>query len=261
MSDHDARTQSLAELHERRKQVIRLHKKQYGVMQIVEFTNLSWPAVRTAIDLYEAGGMAALKPKERGRKSGDGRSLTPEQEAHIRKLIADQRPEQLKMDFALWTRAAVGELIMREFKIALSVRGIGKYLKRWGFTPQKPIKKAYEQSPEAVKKWIDEEYPAIAERAKVEGGEIHWGDETALVNTHVRGRSYAPKGKTPVTYAPGTRQKLSMISTVTNKGQARWMIIDGNPRFRGDKLRRRSVDRISRGSDQGRDQEDLSHPR
>jgi transposase len=246
MSDHDARNQSLAELHERRKQVIRLHKKKYGVMQIVDLANLSWPAVRTAIDLYEAGGMAALKPKPRGKKGGEGRSLTPEQEARIRKLIAEQRPEQLKMDFALserlpltinvrlWTRAAVGELIVREFKIVLSVRGVGKYLKRWGFTPQKPIKKAYEQCPEAVKKWMDEDYPAIAERAKAEGGEIHWGDETALVNTHVRGRSYAPKGKTPVSYAPGTRQKLSMISTVTNKGQARWMIIDGN--FGADRL-------------------------
>jgi transposase len=234
MSDHDARNQSLAELHERRRQVIRLHKKQYGVMQIVELTNLSWPAVHVAIDLYEAGGMAALKPKERGKKSGEGRRLTPEQEAHIQKLIADQRPEQLKMDFALWTRAAVGELIAREFKIVLSIRGVGKYLKRWGFTPQKPIKRAYEQCPEAVKKWMDEDYPAIAERAKTEGGEIHWGDETALVNTNVRGRSYAPKGKTPVTYAPGTRQKLSMISTVTNKGQARWMIIDGN--FGADRL-------------------------
>lgn len=97
MSDHNARNQSL---HERRRQVIRLHKKQYGVMRIVELTNLSWPAVRVAIDLYEAGGMAALKPKERGKKSGEGRSLTPEQEAQIQKLIADQRPEQLKMDFA-----------------------------------------------------------------------------------------------------------------------------------------------------------------
>jgi transposase len=159
MSDHDARNQSLAELHERRKQVIRLHKKKYGVMQIVDLTNLSWPAVRTAIDLYEAGGMAALKPKPRGKKGGEGRSLTPEQEARIRKLIAEQRPEQLKMDFALWTRAAVGELIVREFKFVLSVRGVGKYLKRWGFTPQKPIRKAYEQSPEAVKKWMNEDYP------------------------------------------------------------------------------------------------------
>jgi transposase len=234
MSDEDARNQSLAELHERRKQVIRLHKKRYGVMQIVDLTNLSWSAVRAAIDLYDTGGMAALKPKPRGRRSGEGRSLTPEQEAHIRKLIADQRPEQLKLDFALWTRAAVGQLIAQEFKVTLSVRGVGKYLKRWGFTPQKPIRKAYEQSPAAVKKWMEEDYPAIAERAKAEGGEIHWGDETALVNTDVRGRGYAPKGATPVAYAPGTRQKLSMISTVTNKGQARWMIIDGN--FGADRL-------------------------
>jgi transposase len=76
------------------------------------------------------------------------------------------------MEFALWTRAAVGELIEREFKIALSVRGVGKYLKRWGFTPQKPIRRAYERSPEAVKAWLEQDYPAIAERAKAEGGEI-----------------------------------------------------------------------------------------
>jgi len=99
MRENDARTQSVAELHERRKQVIRLHKKQYGVMQIVELTGLSWPAVRTAIDLYEAGGMAALKPKPRGKRSGEGRVLTPDQEAHIQKLIVEKRPEQLKMDF------------------------------------------------------------------------------------------------------------------------------------------------------------------
>ena len=234
MRDDDARRQSLAELHERRKQVIRLHKKQYGVMQIVELTGLSWPAVRTAIDLYEAGGTPALKPKERGRKSGEGRKLSAEQEAHIQKLIVEKRPEQLKMEFALWTRAAVGQLIEREFKIALSVRGVGKYLKRWGFTPQKPIRRAYERSPEAVKAWLEKDYPAIAERAKAEGGEIHWGDETALTNAHGGGRSYAPKGETPVALAPGTRQKLSMISTVTNQGKARWMIIDGN--FNADQL-------------------------
>jgi transposase len=228
MSDNDARNQSLAELHERRKQVIRLHKKQFGVMQIVELTGLSWPAVRTAIDLYETGGLAAIKPKERGKKSGEGRKLSPDQEAHIQKLIADKRPEQLKMDFALWTRAAVGELIERECGVRLCVRAVGNYLKRWGFTPQKPIKRAYERRPEAIQKWLDDDYPAIAERAKDEDCEIHWGDETALINTDVRGRSYAPKGQTPVTCAPGKREKLSMISTVTNQGKARWMIIDGN---------------------------------
>ena len=228
MSDQDARKQSLSELHERRRQVIRLHKKAYGVMQIVDLTGLSWPAVRVALDLYEAGGMAALKPKSRGREQGSGRTLTPAQEDHIRKLIIEKRPEQLKMEFALWTRAAVGELIKRECGVKLCVRAVGDYLKRWGFTPQKPIARAYERRPEAIKRWLDEEYPAIAERAKAEDGEIHWGDETALVNTDVRGRSYAPKGQTPVTCAPGRRQKLSMISTVTNQGKAHWMIVEDN---------------------------------
>jgi transposase len=115
------------------------------------------------------------------------------------------------------------------------VRTVGKYLARWGFTPQKPIKRAYEQRPEAVKAWLDEHYPAIEEKAKAQCGEIHWGDETALVNTDVRGRSYAPAGETPVAYAVGsTRQKLSMIATVTNRGKARWMIID--EAFNSDKL-------------------------
>ena len=224
----DARKLSASALHELRRQVIRLHKSGHKVMRIVELTGLSWPAVRKAIDNYEAEGAKSLKPKERGRSQGDGRSLSAEQELHIRRLISEKRPEQLKMEFALWTRGAVMELIARECGIPLKIRAVGNYLKRWGFTPQKPIRRAYEQNPQAVKAWLETSYPAIEERAKAEGGEIHWGDETAVVNTDVRGRSYAPKGETPVAYAPGSRAKLSMISTVTNQGKTRWMIIEDN---------------------------------
>ncbi len=171
----------------------------------------------------------------RGKRAGQGRALNAEQEHALRKLICDKRPEQLKMEFALWSRASVMQLIEQEYGIKLTVRGVGKYLARWGFTAQKPIKKAYEQRPEAVQAWLNEQYPEIEKRAKSQGGEIHWGDETALVNTAVRGRSYAPAGKTPVTYAVGaTRQKLSMIATVTNQGKTRWMIID--EAFNADKL-------------------------
>ena len=247
MDKEDARYQTLAQLHERRKHVVRLHRKGYGVMSIVDLTGLSYPAVRVVIDQYEAGGSAAIKPGARGRKSGDGRSLSAAQEHTIRGIICerwsvdDKRPEQLKLDFALWNRGAVTALIERECGIALSVRAVGNYLKRWGFTPhlspfrEKPIKKAYEQRPEAVQKWLDEQYPAIEAQAKAEGGEIHWGDETALVNTDVRGRGYAPKGKTPVAFTVGgTREKLSMISSVTNQGKARWMIVEES--FNSDKL-------------------------
>lgn len=224
----DTRKLSSSALQERRTQVIRLWKAGHKVMKIVELSGLTWPTVRKVIDRFEAEGSSSLKPKVRGRSDGDGRALSEEQEAKIRKLICDRRPEQLKMEFALWTRGAVQELIAHEFGIGLKIRAVGNYLKRWGFTPQKPIRKAYEQKPEAVKKWLDETYPTIEAQARAENGEIHWGDETAVVNTDVRGRSYAPKGETPVTFSPGSRQKLSMISTVTNQGKARWMIIEDN---------------------------------
>lgn len=233
----DARKLSNSALHERHRQVIRLYRAGHKVMKIVALSGLSWPTVRKVIDGYEADGAASLKPKERGRSQGDGRRLSPTQEAQIRKLICENRPEQiaqLKLAFALWTRGAVRELIAQECKVALKIRAVGNYLKRWGFTPQKPIRKAYEQKPEAVKAWLEEAYPGIAARAKAEDGEVHWGDETAVINTDVRGRSYAPKGVTPLAYAPGSRQKLSMISTVTNQGKTRWMIIDEN--FGADRL-------------------------
>jgi len=215
-------------LHERRKQVIRLHRKGYGPMEIADLTGLSWGAVNTARKLYEAGGAAALKPKNRGRKGGTCRTLTEAQEQRIQKLICEKRPEQLKLKFALWTRGAVKDLIRDEFAVDLSIRCVGDYLSRWGFTPQKPIKRAYEQQPKAVKEWLDEAYPEIERKACEQGAEIHWGDETSVMNTDVRGRSYAPRGQTPETRAVwGSREKFSMISTVTNQGKCRWMIIDG----------------------------------
>ena len=235
MQKEGARKQSREVLHERRKQVVRMHRKGVGVMQIVEQTGLSWTAVNTALRLHCGGASSGLKPGVRGKKPGSGRSLSPSQEREIQQTICDKRPEQLKMDFALWSRPAVRQHIELSLGLKLSIRAVGNYLARWGFTPQKPIKKAYEQRPEAVKAWLDEQYPAIEAKAKSEGGEIHWGAETALVNTDVRGRSYAPVGKTPVMFAVGgTRHKLSMIATVTNQGKTRWMIIHES--FNADKL-------------------------
>ena len=186
MEKENARKQTLEQLHERRKQVIRLHKTGIKIMQTVAMTGLSYPCVRAAIDLFEAGGWAAIRPACRGRSRGDARILSPVQEQAIQRIIIENRPEQLKMDFCLWSRIAVGQLIEQEFGIELHIRSVGAYLARWGFTPQKPIKRAYEQRPEAVQAWLEGQYSAIEQRARHEGAEIHWGDETALVNTDVR---------------------------------------------------------------------------
>ncbi len=108
-------------------------------------------------------------------------------------MIRDKCPNQLKLPFALWTRIAVKQLIEQLWSIRMPIRTVGEYLKRWGFTPQKPLKRAYEQNPKAVKKWLDEQYPSIAGRARKEKAEIHWGDETGLLNNSYYRRSYPTK--------------------------------------------------------------------
>lgn len=227
MQATDMRSLSRDGRHERRVQVVRLRKAGRTYDEIAVLTGLSRTGVFDICKRHEAAGAKGLRDAPGGRAVGDGRRLSAAQETEVRKLITDRTPDQLKMPYALWTRAAVAQLIEQRFGIRLAVRTMGLYLQRWGFTPQKPMKKAYEQSPAAVKRWHQEQYPVIAARAKLEGAEIHWGDETGLRSDDVRGRSYAPQGRTPVVRVNNKRHGLSVISTVTNKGQMRWKIFDG----------------------------------
>jgi transposase len=213
--------------HERRVQVIRLRKTGLTYDAIAAQTGLSRTGVFDICKRHEDGGAKALRDAVGGRKVGEFRTLTAEQEREVQRLIRDKTPDQIKLPYALWSRAAVAELIAARFAIRVPVRTMGTYLKRWGFTPQKPIRRAYEQSPAAVKHWMDTAYPEIAARAKKEGAEIHWGDETGLRSDDVRGRSFAPVGETPVIRVSSKRAGLSIISTVTNKGQMRWKIFNG----------------------------------
>lgn len=227
MDKIDTRTLPLEVLNERRRRAVKLRESGMTLREVAAQAELSVPTVMAAHRAYLAGGWAAVKVKPRGRQAGDGRQLSPADEAAIRRLICDRTPDQLKLQFALWTRQAVAQLIEIEIGLQLPIRTVGDYLKRWGFTPQKPIKKAYEQRPAEVKRWLDDTYPQIAARAKREDAEIHWGDETGLRSDDVRGRGYAPKGQTPVLRVNNKREGLSIISTVTNQGKVRWKVFEG----------------------------------
>lgn len=139
-------------------------------------------------------------------------------------MIEDKEPDQLKLPFALWTRRAIVQIIKKLYRIDMPVRTLGEYLKRWGFTPQKPLKRAYEQNPKAVRKWLSEEYPLIVEKARKERAEIHWGDETGLSNNSQHGRSYAPRGKTPAIRLCAKKERINLISSITNQGKVRFMV-------------------------------------
>ncbi len=162
-----------------------------------------------------------------GRPQGSGMILTEAQQKQTQRLIADKMPDQLKLPYALWSRKAVALLIKERFGVVLPERTMTDYLFRWGFSAQKPMRRALEQRPEQARKWREQTYPAIKRRAVSEGAEIHWGDETGLRNDDVRGRSFAKRGKTPVVRVLNKRFGRSIISTITNRGQMRWMVFKG----------------------------------
>lgn len=177
---------------------------------------------------YKKNGAKGLKDKIKGVKSEDKKLLNSQQEKAIQSMIIDTMPDQLKLSYSLWTRKAVKELVEREFGVVLAINTMGDYLRSWGYSPQKPKKKAYEQCSKKVQRWLDEEYPAIKEKAKKEDAQIHWGDETGVRNNSQHGRSYAPKGRTPVKKSMAKRFSINMISSVTNQGQVEFMIYSGS---------------------------------
>jgi transposase len=182
-------------------------------------------AVAKWLKSYRDGGVQALTAKSKGRPNGG--SLLPWQAAQIAKTVVDHHPEQLKLPFYLWTREAVAKLIHRKFGIRVSLSTAGRYLKRWGFTPQKPVRRALEQNPQEVRNWLDTEYPAIRQQAKSEKAQIFWGDEMGLRSDHAVGRSYGLRGHTPVIVATGKRFGCNMISAITNQGRLNFMVFKG----------------------------------
>jgi transposase len=187
---------------------------------------VSRQAVNGWMQTYENKGASGLRAKARGRPKGKG-SLQPWQAGKIVQAIEGRCPDQLKLPFYLWTRQAVVELIDRRYGVRLSVWTVGRLLKRWGFTPQKPVRRAYEQDPEAVRRWLEEEYPAIARMGKAANAVILWGDEMGIRSDHQAGTTYGRRGHTPVIPGTGKRFRCNMISAISNRGKMAFMVFQG----------------------------------
>ena len=228
MEKMDFRKLSSQERYTIRKRAISLRKSGKTQVFIAELFGVRIATVSEWVKLYKSQGNSGLKDNKRGAKPESKKIISKQQEKQIQNMIIDTMPDQLKLPFALWTRKAVKELVLREFGIVLAINTMGDYLRKWGYTPQRPKKRAYEQNSKSVQKWLAEEYPAIVKKAKGENAEIHWGDETGARNSNHHGRSYAPKGKTPVKTSMAKRFSVNMISTVTNKGKVEFMIYSGS---------------------------------
>jgi transposase len=185
-------------------------------------------AVNRWVKRYRQGGWNGLSERRRGRRPGEQAALSQPQQQEVIALVRDATPDQLGLAGLLWTRDAVAELIAQRDGLGLARTTVGGYLRGWGFSPQKPQRRALEQNPAAVRHWLAETYPAIRAQARREGGMVLWLDEMGVRSDAAAGRSWAPVGQTPVIKRTGKRFRINMISAVSNAGMLRFRLFTGS---------------------------------
>jgi transposase len=188
-------------------------------------------AVNRWVKRYRQGGFHALSQRRRGRRAGEQAALSETQQQEIIALVRDTTPDALGLAGFLWTRDAVAELIAQRYGVWLARTTVGLYLRTWNFSPQKPKRRALEQNPAAVARWLAEEYPAIVATAKRDDGVVVWLDEMGVRSDRAAGRSWAPVGQTPVIKRTGKRFGVNLISAISNQGLLRFRLFEGS--FRG----------------------------
>jgi transposase len=176
------------------------------------------------IRAFHYGGEPALKAKP---IPGAPPKLDAKQMARLARIVRTKNPLQLNFEFALWTLAMIRELIRRDFAVRLSEVSVGRLMRRLGFSPQRPLYRAWQQDPALVERWRAEDYPKIAARAKREGALIFFADESGIRSDHHAGTTWAPVGQTPVVKATGARYGLNLLSAVNALGHFRFMTVEG----------------------------------
>jgi transposase len=224
MEKPDARHLSIETQNYLRQQAIRLREQGKLVNDISEYLGVHRNTVSEWWWEYEHYGEAAFYQLQRGRQIGEGRTLKEWQEEAVQAAMQDHFPEDYQIDSALWTRRAVQALIEHICGVKMPIRTVGEYLKRWGYTPKKPVERAYEQDPKAVQRWLEQEYPQIEQRAKTEGAQIAWGDESGVSSTEYGGRGYAPRGQSSeIRPSERKRERVNYIASVSHQGTVEFM--------------------------------------
>jgi transposase len=161
------------------------------------------------------GGMQALQAR---RHPGPRPALTPRQKLQVRQWINGKDPRQYGFDFGLWTRQIVAALIAQKFGVQLGVTAVGRLLAQLDITPQKPLRRAYERDPAAIRRWTTETFPQLRARARRTGAQIFFLDEAGVRSDQVLGRTWGLRGQTPEVPTSGRRQSVNAISAVSARG-------------------------------------------
>ncbi|MGW4898101.1 IS630 family transposase, partial [Kitasatospora sp. NPDC004240] len=136
----------------------------------------------------------------------------------------DHQPCDLGLPGQLWTRAQVGALIAKLYRVRWTEQGVGEYLRRWGLSFQRPDKRAVEQDPEAVRGRLEEAWPAIRAKARAEGAEVLFADQVGIRSDQVTGRTWGEKGRTPIVRRTGNHFPVNAMSAISTKGRMHFMV-------------------------------------
>lgn len=191
---------------------------------VIRALGFSRACIYNWLAMYRAGGWGALKARA---LSGRPKKITGAQMQWLYSTVVGKSPLQFRFEFALWTRTMLQILVREQFGLKLSVSSVGRLLAQLGLTCQRPLWRAYQQDPQRVRQWREQEYPAIRAMAKQAGADIFFGDEAGVRSDYHAGTTWGARGKTPVVAATGQRYRLNMISAVSARGQLRFMVLRG----------------------------------
>ena len=131
--------------YEIRKAIVRMLKKGMKGREIARILDVSEGHVSNVKKAYAENGIEGIKPKHQGRKTGEKRIHTPQQEKENKSIIVEKDPDQLCLKGCMWTRNNIRDLIREKYGIDMKLSTLGYYLARWGFSVQRPVKRAYKQ--------------------------------------------------------------------------------------------------------------------
>ena len=187
----------------------------YSVKQISEIFGIKYQSVSRWFCKHRRGGMEALK---RRKAIGKERVLNLDDLRWLEKVLKDNAIDH-GFSTPLWTGTYVRILFRRERRVNLDRSTIWRYLVRLGLSFQKPEKRYSQQDQKLVEKWIQQEWPEIQKWARENHAIIYFEDESGVSLAPVIGKTWAPKGKTPIVRVTGKRGGVLAMSAISPSGR------------------------------------------
>lgn len=164
-----------------------------------------------------------LKPKSR---SGRPKISTDKVKKSVLKdLLKPASAFGFETDF--WTCRRLIQHVLKKYKIKISQPSMWRLLRDASMSYQKPEKRYKEADPIEQKRWIEEELPKIQKLARKLNAILYFEDEATIQLAPIIGKTWAPKGQTPIQKVTGNRGSIAAISAISSDGRLIFNLMRG----------------------------------